>query len=306
MKRKLKRVLDIQGGVLTRRGKSNRFFGLCPQNEGGKSNCHAELVSASIKNQTLKRVQGDKINCNEFNHIHNIHLKKLAFTLAEVLITIGVIGVVAAMTIPTLMANIRGQQYRSQFKKTMSTLSQAARMSQEKYGYDFAGIDPKCESPATDSPENVQTICALLNGTLSGITYLGSARDLDYSLPNDFNSDFLVYQLANGSLIMFNKVSNSNLGACHFDVGVRLHVGYDYYDAMEYCTGFIDVNGLSLPNEIVSCEDNDIQGDFHQFQDLGSCTVKAKNIKDIYPIVFHDGIVEPFSYAAEYMYKTAK
>ena len=109
-----------------------RFFGLCPQNDGGKSNCHAELVSSSIKNQTLKRVQGDKINRNEFNPIHNIHFKKAAFTphrsgysatnfsktprllrsagftLAEVLITIGVIGVVAAMTIPTLMANIRG------------------------------------------------------------------------------------------------------------------------------------------------------------------------------------------------------
>ena len=31
---------------------------------------------------------------------------KSAFTLAEVLITLGVIGVVAAMTIPTLITNI--------------------------------------------------------------------------------------------------------------------------------------------------------------------------------------------------------
>lgn len=42
---------------------------------------------------------------------------KKAFTLAEVLITLGIIGVVAAMTIPTLIANARSQQYRSKFKK---------------------------------------------------------------------------------------------------------------------------------------------------------------------------------------------
>ncbi len=37
----------------------------------------------------------------------------LGFTLAEVLITLGIIGVVAAMTIPTLLANINGQKYRN-------------------------------------------------------------------------------------------------------------------------------------------------------------------------------------------------
>ncbi len=36
-------------------------------------------------------------------------------TLAEVLITLGIIGVVAAMTIPMLLANMTGLRYRSQF-----------------------------------------------------------------------------------------------------------------------------------------------------------------------------------------------
>ena len=36
----------------------------------------------------------------------SINNNKKAFTLAEVLITLGIIGVVAAMTIPTLMTNI--------------------------------------------------------------------------------------------------------------------------------------------------------------------------------------------------------
>lgn len=45
---------------------------------------------------------------------------KYGFTLAEVLITLGIIGVVAAMTIPTLIANTNGAKYRSQYKKTLS------------------------------------------------------------------------------------------------------------------------------------------------------------------------------------------
>lgn len=68
---------------------------------------------------------------------------KKAFTLAEVLITLGIIGVVAAITIPTLIANTNNQKYRSQFKKTVSTLSQAAKMSQAMYDFDFGGIGEK-------------------------------------------------------------------------------------------------------------------------------------------------------------------
>ena len=45
---------------------------------------------------------------------------KKAFTLAEILITLGIIGVVAAMTIPTLVANYRTKALKSGFKKSYS------------------------------------------------------------------------------------------------------------------------------------------------------------------------------------------
>lgn len=50
---------------------------------------------------------------------------KIAFTLAEVLITLGIIGVVAAMTIPTLINNINDMQYKTAMKKAFSVLSQS-------------------------------------------------------------------------------------------------------------------------------------------------------------------------------------
>ena len=64
----------------------------------------------------------------------------LAFTLAEVLITLGIIGVVAAITIPTLITKTHSKQYTTSFKKSLSTLSNAARMSEAQFGYDFAEL----------------------------------------------------------------------------------------------------------------------------------------------------------------------
>lgn len=52
-------------------------------------------------------------------------LTSKAFTLAEVLITLGIIGVVAAITIPTLMNTIQDQQFKTAYKKAYSTASQA-------------------------------------------------------------------------------------------------------------------------------------------------------------------------------------
>jgi len=49
---------------------------------------------------------------------------KQAFTLAEVLITLGIIGIVAEMTIPTLMNNVQDSVFKAGWKKEYSTLNQ--------------------------------------------------------------------------------------------------------------------------------------------------------------------------------------
>lgn len=48
-----------------------------------------------------------------------------AFTLAEVLITLGIIGVVASITIPTLMNSMQENNYKVAYKKAFSVASQA-------------------------------------------------------------------------------------------------------------------------------------------------------------------------------------
>ena len=48
---------------------------------------------------------------NSLKPSHNHGLRSAAFTLAEVLVTLGIIGVVSAMTVPTLMQNYQRQSY---------------------------------------------------------------------------------------------------------------------------------------------------------------------------------------------------
>lgn len=48
-----------------------------------------------------------------------LQLKKFGFTLAEVLITLGVIGVVAALTLPSVVANYQKQKTVSFVKKIL-------------------------------------------------------------------------------------------------------------------------------------------------------------------------------------------
>ena len=50
------------------------------------------------------------------------NIRRVAFTLAEVLITLGIIGIVAAMTIPTLIVNYQKKQTVSKLKQTIPQL----------------------------------------------------------------------------------------------------------------------------------------------------------------------------------------
>lgn len=59
---------------------------------------------------------------------------KKAFTLAEVLITLGIIGVVAAMTLPTLIQNYQKFVTVNRLKKEYSVISNAFVTSQEENG----------------------------------------------------------------------------------------------------------------------------------------------------------------------------
>lgn len=59
-------------------------------------------------------------------------MKKRAFTLAEVLITLGIIGVVAALTMPSLLAEHQKKVLETQLKKFSSATQQGLKLAMAK------------------------------------------------------------------------------------------------------------------------------------------------------------------------------
>ena len=237
----------------------------------------------------------------------NMRTKKFGFTLAEVLITLGIIGVVAAMTIPTLISNTNSAKFKSQYKKTLSTLNQAALMGTAQYDLDFASLTGGTDGcDGTSDPKVEASICALINGTLSGATYLekdsikvngtGTYTPSGNGIPSDWDA---AYQLADGSMFAFNAAA----------AGCTLEVGEDVTGLATACRGFIDVNGPTLPNKAVVCQGSaDSSGVGTVSSTAGTCIVRnnAADMGDIFPVVFHDGTVEPLTDAARYVLNQSK
>lgn len=72
--------------------------------------------------------------------IDYLNKRKLAFTLAEVLITLGIIGVVAAITLPTIIAKSKKRVVETQLKEYYSIMNQAFKLAENDYG-DMGGWD---------------------------------------------------------------------------------------------------------------------------------------------------------------------
>ena len=70
---------------------------------------------------------------------HSQNIRRAAFTLAEVLITLGIIGVVAAMTMPTIIAKSQHKALETAFKKTYSSLMQAMIYAEPELISDITG-----------------------------------------------------------------------------------------------------------------------------------------------------------------------
>jgi prepilin-type N-terminal cleavage/methylation domain-containing protein len=68
------------------------------------------------------------------NHLFTSKNKKAAFTLAEVLITLGIIGVIAAITIPSVVQNYKARLVEVRLKKFYTEYNEAIRRAELEYG----------------------------------------------------------------------------------------------------------------------------------------------------------------------------
>ena len=77
--------------------------------------------------------------------------RKAAFTLAEVLITLGIIGIVAVMTLPNVINNFREKQLEAAFKKTNNVVMTALNETMAEYGLEGLAFKDLCSGYTTVS-----------------------------------------------------------------------------------------------------------------------------------------------------------
>jgi len=217
--------------------------------------------------------------------------KRFGFTLAEVLITLGIIGVVAAMTIPTLISNTNGAQFKTAYKKALSTLNQAVLMNVAMEDTDFAGLKADADgSVATGSMSEMlgQRMQSATEITDNYFTATAAGTTLTLGEDITCTAAGVPDGRCTGTETIDETTDYTATTAKVFSFADGTSFGYliastDCSDTAP-CKGFIDVNGATGPNKEIDCADEN------------SCT--ATEIMDIFPVLYHGQTVEPATSSA--------
>lgn len=169
-------------------------------------------------------------------------MRNSAFTLAEVLITLAIIGVVAAMTIPTLMNNIADAQFKSAMKKNYSIMNGLSQKILADDGGDFSNALLSCtDSDHTCFKNALKPYFSYIKecdgGSSLGVCFPSSAQFLNKTTADSSfrNAPASGLVLKDGTMAIFyldsascNYTRNTIPGECGWVT--------------------IDVNGLKQPN----------------------------------------------------------
>ena len=238
--------------------------------------------------------------------------KRFGFTLAEVLITLGIIGVVAAMTMPTLMNSTQGAQYKAAYKKALSAISQGVTLNVALDGSSFADTVAGTAG-VTTKPDSGDSVASILNSRMNivkaataanagyGTTTTGEGPAATVSTnfpgtvetktceqagknPGDTGCTVKTENVKPDTFLFFNDGS-----MLAFKAGDAAKCTDDSVAGVKHCVGVIDVNGTKGPNKVVACDTANATD--------ATCTVS--NPTDIYPVEFYDQTILPASPAAK-------
>ncbi len=200
---------------------------------------------------------------------------KIAFTMAEILLSLTIIGVVAAITLPSLTGNINERTWNTQRKALYSRLSQAISLmpALNSYGTVIEGnestsaVDTAAETFVTNGLSKVLKINNICDNehladcgiTSNLITYQGSkiAFPLDIETLNSnitsglvsvYNTKAAAFETQNGEhLAVYYNPKCRNLSVTQTNNNNVLN--YDINSVV--CANFIyDLNGSKGPNTV--------------------------------------------------------
>ncbi|MBE7709487.1 MAG: type II secretion system protein [Cyanobacteria bacterium SIG32] len=168
--------------------------------------------------------------------------RKFGFTLAEVLITLAIIGIVAAMTIPTLITEYKEKQTISQLLKVYATLSHAFKMAEAEHGsLETWGLNHTYHSKTDENGNPVNDYSAMTIVANRIMPYLKVAK---VCVDGEICDSRDTYSLS-GEFVGSGSTSTTYNGGVFFlQDGTRIGMGWYYADAKP----FMDM-GVTLPGD---------------------------------------------------------
>ena len=196
-------------------------------------------------------------------------MKKLAFTMAEILLSLTIIGVVAAITLPSLMGNINERTWNTQRKALHARMSQAIAMMPQLNGYgkyetdsDGNVTDTAAEAFLTEGLSKVLKINNICDsehladcGIASTMTNLNNeqkellAADTLFELNEWFTFNSMAANISDTKAAAF-ETQNGESVIVYYNPYCVSSLDVDYIQASRYmCANFIyDLNGNKGPN----------------------------------------------------------
>ena len=224
-------------------------------------------------------------------------MKKTGFTLAEVLITLAIIGVVATLTLPALMTNTAEQQAKTALKKGINTLTEAAQMNQAISGFDYSSL-----TVASTTDTESQSLYGLL-ATRTSVDYTKSGDAKTAKLPSNqgtattegIQTNYALF-FRDGSAVLFPSTMDSSYGTNQAKPGTHM-----MDDNLVYGLAIIyDTNGAKGPNILSNCEGKALG----QAPDTGDCKEKSMRvIKDQFGVRLRGGYAVPNGAAARWAFE---
>ena len=172
----------------------------------------------------------------------DVSKSKVAFTLAEVLITLGIIGVVAAMTMPALVANYQKKSLATQTQKFYSMMSQAVKQYMADEGVDDLKNTPLASNNYGNytSPEEIASIRDFVT------KYLKVAEECDHEANNCFAEKYRAWDGGETEYGNFTTGADRDYRRDYvLTDGSVIRIGYN--GPIEI---YVDVNGKKGPNRV--------------------------------------------------------
>ena len=239
--------------------------------------------------------------------------KKYGFTLAEVLITLAIIGVVAALSIPAVISNSQQQEFKTGLRKAVSVLNSAITMNMALDG----------ESPY----DNANTMGYLMKhmSVMETVTkmlskyYIKASDTLSYTNAAFYTADGMRFETrAAGSQFNFplyesgvlvctkgisgdNNNNNSSDSICGGCGSYGLNNNFDN-TTKPPCLLTVDVNGDRKPNpDNVNCKATSCAKAYKYSDPLGL------KLTDMFTLMITDKQAIPYGVAAQRaMYQARK